>query len=60
MVHIAGSETLITPNTMSKDRQNVKEKKKPANPLGKKAPSDYQSGKSNVVKPIMEASKKKK
>jgi hypothetical protein len=32
---------------MSKDRQTVKEKKKPANPLGKKAPSDYQSGKSS-------------
>jgi hypothetical protein len=46
--------------TMSKDRQNVKEKKKVANPLAKKAPSDYQSGKSNVVKPIIEASKKKK
>jgi hypothetical protein len=45
---------------MSKDRQAVKEKKKPANPLAKKAPSDYQSGKSNVVKPIMEAAKKKK
>ncbi len=45
---------------MSKDRQAVKEKKKPASPGGKKAPSDYQSGKSNVVKPIMEAAKKKK
>jgi len=44
---------------MSKDRQAVKEKKKPANPLGKKAPSDYQSGKSDAVKPI-EAGKKKK
>lgn len=32
---------------MSKDRQTVKEKKKPANPLGKKAPSDYQAGKSS-------------
>jgi hypothetical protein len=32
---------------MSKDRQTVKEKKKPANPLAKKAPSDYQSGKSS-------------
>ena len=32
---------------MSKDRQNVKEKKKPANPLGKKAPSEYQTGKSS-------------
>jgi hypothetical protein len=45
---------------MSKDRQAVKEKKKPASPLGKKAPSEYQSGKSNVVKPIAEAGKKKK
>ena len=45
---------------MSKDRQTVKEKKKPANPLGKKAPSDYQSSKGNVVKPITEAAKKKK
>ena len=45
---------------MSKDRQTVKEKKKVANPLAKKAPSDCQSGKSNVVKPIIEASKKKK
>ena len=32
---------------MSKNRQMVKEKKKPANPLGKKAPSDYQAGKSS-------------
>jgi hypothetical protein len=45
---------------MSKDRQNVKEKKKAANPLAKKAPSDYQSGKNNAVKPIIEAGKKKK
>ena len=45
---------------MSKDRQTVKEKKKPANPLAKKAPSDYQSSKGNVVKPIVEAGKKKK
>lgn len=45
---------------MSKDRQNVKEKKKPVNPLGKKAPSEYQSGKSNAVKPIMDADKRKK
>jgi len=35
---------------MSKDRQAVKEKKKPANPLGKKAPSDYQSGKKKCGK----------
>lgn len=33
---------------MSKDRQMKKDKKKPANPLGKKAPSDYQSGKSSA------------
>ncbi len=45
---------------MSKDRQAVKEKKKPANPLGKKAPSDYQSGKGDAVKPIVDSSKKKK
>jgi hypothetical protein len=45
---------------MSKDRQNVKEKKKAANPLGKKALSDYQSGKKDAVKPIIEANKKKK
>ncbi|WP_428328286.1 hypothetical protein [Mucilaginibacter sp.] len=45
---------------MSKDRQAVKEKKKEANPLAKKGKSDYQSGKSDAVKPIMEASKKKK
>ncbi len=42
---------------MSKDRQAVKEKKKPANPLGKKAPSDYQSGKKDSVKPINEKKK---
>jgi|GEM_PF-1551421 len=45
---------------MSKDRQNVKEKKKAPNPLAKKAPSEYQSGKGNIVKPIAEAGKKKK
>lgn len=44
---------------MSKDRQAVKEKKKPAAEGGKKAPSDYQSGKKDVVKPIGEAGKKK-
>jgi len=44
---------------MSKDRQTVKEKKKEPNPLGKKAPSDYQSGKKDAVKPIIEAKKKK-
>jgi hypothetical protein len=46
--------------TMSKDRQTVKEKKKLPNTAGKKAPSDYQTGKGDVVKPIMEAAKKKK
>ena len=45
---------------MSKDRQSVKEKKKPANPQGKKKLSDYQSGKSDAVKPIMESGKNKK
>jgi hypothetical protein len=45
---------------MSKDRQTVKEKKKPANPGSKKAPSEYQSGKGDTVKPIAEAGKKKK
>jgi hypothetical protein len=45
---------------MSKDRQNVKEKKKVANPLAKKSQSDYQSGKKDSVKPIIEAGKKKK
>ena len=43
---------------MSKDRQNVKEKKKAANPLAKKSKSDYQSGKSDSVKPIAEPKKK--
>jgi len=43
---------------MSKDRQMIKDKKKPANPLGKKAPSDYQSGKSSVSK--MDITPKKK
>ena len=46
--------------TMSKDKQAVKEKKKPAAPGGKKSLSDYQTGKGDVVKPIMEAAKKKK
>jgi hypothetical protein len=45
---------------MSKDKQAVKEKKKPAAPGGKKSLSDYQTGKGDVVKPIMEAAKKKK
>ena len=44
---------------MSKDRQMIKDKKKPANPLGKKAPSDYQAGKSSVSKLDMIPSKKK-
>lgn len=43
---------------MSKDRQAVKEKKKPAAQGTKKAPSDYQSGKGDVVKPIAEKKKK--
>jgi len=43
---------------MSKDRQTVKEKKKPQSTTGKKAPSDYQSGKGLVAKPIMESKKK--
>jgi hypothetical protein len=45
---------------MSKDRQAVKEKKKPAAQGTKKAPSDYQTTKGSVVKPIIEAGKKKK
>jgi hypothetical protein len=45
---------------MSKDRQNIKEKKKAPNPLAKKTQSEYQSGKGNVVKPIGEGGKKKK
>ena len=45
---------------MSKDKQNVKEKKKPASPGSKKAPSEYQSSKGDTAKPIAEASKKKK
>jgi len=45
---------------MSKDRQTIKEKKKEPSTTGKKAPSDYQSGKGIVAKPIMEAAKKKK
>jgi hypothetical protein len=43
---------------MSKDRQAVKEKKKPAAQGTKKALSDYQSGKGDVVKPITEKKKK--
>ncbi|NOW96667.1 hypothetical protein [Mucilaginibacter sp. SG564] len=45
---------------MSKDKQAVKEKKKPAAEGSKKAPSEYQSGKKDAVKPIVEAGKKKK
>ncbi|WP_419700131.1 hypothetical protein [Mucilaginibacter sp. NFX135] len=45
---------------MSKDRQAIKEKKKPAAEGSKKAPSDYQSGKKDFVKPITEGGKKKK
>ena len=44
---------------MSKDRQMMKDKKKPANPLGKKAPSDYQAGKSSVSKSDLNPLKKK-
>jgi hypothetical protein len=44
---------------MSKDRQMIKDKKKPANPLGKKAPSDYQAGKSSVSKLDIAPAKKK-
>jgi len=43
---------------MSKDRKMIKDKKKPANPLGKKAPSDYQAGKSSSSK--MDLPEKKK
>ncbi|MDR6942149.1 hypothetical protein [Mucilaginibacter pocheonensis] len=45
---------------MSKDRQAIKEKKKPASEGSKKAPSDYQSGKKDFVKPIGDTGKKKK
>jgi hypothetical protein len=45
---------------MSKDKQTVKETKKAKSTTGKKAPSNYQSDKGIVAKPIMEASKKKK
>ena len=44
---------------MSKDRQMIKDKKKPANPLGKKAPSDYQNGKASVSKSDISPIKKK-
>jgi len=42
---------------MSKDRQTVKETKKLPSTTGKKAPSDYQSGKGIVAKPIVERKK---
>lgn len=44
---------------MSKEKHATKEKKKPAAEGGKKAPSDYQSGKKDVVKPIAVPAKKK-
>ncbi len=44
---------------MSKDRKMIKDKKKPANPLGKKAPSDYQAGKSSVSRTDLTPAKKK-
>ena len=44
---------------MSKDRQMIKDKKKPANPLSKKAPSEYQAGKSSVSKLDITPPKKK-
>jgi hypothetical protein len=43
---------------MSKDRQMIKDKKKPANPLGKKAPSEYQAGKSSASKSDISIKKK--
>lgn len=42
---------------MSKDRQMIKDKKKPANPLAKKGQSEYQAGKSS--KSDITAAKKK-
>ncbi|PWK80353.1 hypothetical protein LX99_00819 [Mucilaginibacter oryzae] len=44
---------------MSKEKHATKEKKKPAAEGSKKAPSDYQSGKKDVVKPIVTPVKKK-
>ena len=44
---------------MSKDRQMMKDKKKPASPLGKKALSDYQASKSSVSKIDLNPVKKK-
>jgi hypothetical protein len=37
----------------------IKDKKKPANPLGKKAPSDYQASKSSASKTDLTLAKKK-
>ena len=44
---------------MSKDRQMIKDKKKPASPLGKKAQSDYQASKSSVSRTDLTPAKKK-
>jgi hypothetical protein len=44
---------------MSKNKQSTKEKKKPAAETSNKAPSDYQSGKKDAVKPITAPAKKK-
>lgn len=44
---------------MSKNKQSTKEKKKPAAEVSNKAPSDYQSGKKDAVKPIIAPPKKK-
>ncbi|HEX8023267.1 hypothetical protein [Mucilaginibacter sp.] len=44
---------------MSKNKQSTKEKKKPAAEGSSKAPSDYQSGKKDAVKPIITPAKKK-
>lgn len=44
---------------MSKDKKMVKEKKKPASPIGKKSQSDYQAGKSSVSNLEISAGKKK-
>jgi hypothetical protein len=57
-MRIAAFLTYIVKNIgMSKDRQTIKEKKKEPSTTGKKAPSDYQSGKSAAVKPIVERKK---
>jgi hypothetical protein len=44
---------------MSKDRQMIKDKKKPAAPGGKKAQSDYQAGKSSSSQLDITPGKKK-